>query len=116
MAKSGQRQPCYVGALPRRRADKKHVSEETVCPWNSCKSSMSCRGARLFVTTISPELGRGATRGSRGNVALPQKVLVEESLDRGVGMPPIMLANEAVLGAGIHHDVERLAEILQLAK
>ena len=44
------------------------------------------------------------------------QIRVEEPLDRGVGVAPVMLADQSVFRPRVHHDVEGLAEILQLAK
>jgi hypothetical protein len=49
-------------------------------------------------------------------LSLRPQIVVKEPLDRCVGMSPVALPCESVLGTGVHHDIEGLAQILQLAK
>lgn len=46
---------------------------------------------------------------------LGAQILVEESLDGRVGMSPVMLPNQSVFRAGVNHDLEGLAQVLQPA-
>ena len=53
---------------------------------------------------------------SRNAAPLRPQVFVEESLDRRVSMPAIVLPRESMLGAGVHHGVEWFTQVLQPAK
>ena len=50
------------------------------------------------------------------SLSLRPQVLVEESFDRGVSMPTVVLPCESVFRTGVHHDIEGLTQVLQLAE
>jgi hypothetical protein len=51
-----------------------------------------------------------------GLAQLRPKVLVKESFDRRVSMPPVMLPYESVLCPRVNHHIEGFAQVLQLAE
>src|SRR5580704_13354137 len=59
---------------------------------------------------------RRSSKSAGRSSDLASQILVKKPLDRCVGMPPLALPCEPVLGSRIHHDIEGLAQILQLAK
>jgi hypothetical protein len=76
--------------------------------------------ARGLREMLSPNRTRAACSDPRAIKAhqrpLWAQIIVKKSLDRRVGMSPVVLSYESVLRPGINHDIEGFAQILQLAK
>src|SRR5271163_4226509 len=79
-------------------------------------SPCMCEGWRLSTHGRSEPAESAKLPIEFAHPRLGLQILVEKPLDHFVRMPAVMLPCESVLGAGVHHHIERLAQVLQSPK